>query len=267
MRKWLSENKQYLKAIVWSPGLKFVWIVYGLLAFIATFIVWVIPTQDQPRIEYVKLLTWRVWIVLIPILTFILVALVVNSAIKVIASQTSEPMSKVLGPAPNIVCLGDDDLFVDLDRHEIFREVAHHEYALRAITVKFINEPNPPQKVGSVSNVQARILYYRPDFPDRVEPEVHYACWLNQESSFVSFDVNKVHHLIIGTFQLNPEGGYANYFTFYENNLDTRKPLSKCIYQHCEGFRVKVKLVAGEHGEFGREEDLKLILMSVTLLA
>src|SRR6185503_5262218 len=76
----------------------------------------------------------------------------------------------VNGRRPNIVCLGDCDLSVELKRG-IFREAEDENYldALRLVGVKFRNEATPPKKVGSVSNVLAHVEFYDLDWPGRLE--------------------------------------------------------------------------------------------------
>lgn len=164
---------------------------------------------------------------------------------------------------PNIVCLGDDDLFVSLDRHEVFRETDNHAPGtLRAATVKFANEPKPGKRVGSVSQVRAQIVFYRTDWPDREDYRVDYGCWLNEESPYVSFNLsdNAVHQLIVGVFQLKKDGGdgYEPELRIYGNSPDRNRELSRYVVHGSTGYRVRVRLIVGEHGEHSSEHDFEL---------
>src|SRR5262245_7713618 len=59
-----------------------------------------------------------------------------------LATRNPEPVEdKNDQPEPNIVCLGEGDLFVKIDQDGIFREVDYGEGNLRAIAPKFVNEP------------------------------------------------------------------------------------------------------------------------------
>jgi hypothetical protein len=172
------------------------------------------------------------------------------------APQSQDELQRREEGEPNIVCLGEGDVFVELDRHEIFRESENYECALRAVTARFCNLPNPPNKVGNSNNVGAHIIFSDWDFP--YEPQrVHYACWLNEESPYVSFPVGKLHHLIIGAFVPGTDGGYESFMT-YENTLDPSARLSRLGYQKSRGFRIKVVLMVGEGGEFSQEHDFEL---------
>jgi hypothetical protein len=167
-------------------------------------------------------------------------------------SKRSEPV-----PAPNIVCLGDDYLWVELDRHEIFCESENQDQVLGAFTAKFCNQPKPAEKVGAIDNVEAYIIYtYR---ESSWEPHwVRHACWLGEGSSIVPFGLNRERHLIIGTFtQVQAKNGQEIHFTTYDNpSSDAR--LIRIGFQPCSGFRIKVGIVAGEHGEFSQEHEFDL---------
>jgi hypothetical protein len=167
-------------------------------------------------------------------------------------TQTGEPEKL----APNIVCLNHDDLYVKLDKNKVFRETERRTPgALRAATVKFVNEPKLGHKVASVENVRAQILFYYFGSPDYEHHRVHYGCWLNEESPYVSFNLsdNSIHQLIIGVFESRIDGSNDERgFVIYDNNPDRDKPLSRTI-EHNEGFWVRVRLVAGEYGEYSSE--------------
>ncbi len=136
---------------------------------------------------------------------------------------------------PNIICLAEDDLFVTLDRHEIFRETEDYgPGALRAATVKFTNEPKLGRKVRSVNNVRAQIIYYDSDWPEREAYRIDYGCWLNEESPYVSFNLsdNAVQQLIVVAFQHKKDGGYGfeRKVTIYGNSPDRNAPLIRYGY-------------------------------------
>lgn len=166
-------------------------------------------------------------------------------------------------PAPNINCEGEDDLFVELVKHEIFRETDYYgPGALRADVLKFANEPKPGHKVANVGNVRAQIKFYDFDWPERVDYRIDYACWLNEETPYVSFDLadNAIHYLIIGVFQNRKDGsdGFEPEYTIYGNSPDRNAPLSRYVIRYPERYRVKVRLIVGEHGEFSTEYTCEL---------
>jgi hypothetical protein len=170
--------------------------------------------------------------------------------------------SSELQLAPNIVCLPEDRLdFVELDRHQVFRESEYYgSGALRAVAAAFTNAPKPPHKVGSASNVSAQIEVYEAEWPDRERYRVNYACWLNEESPYVSFKLGTVHHVVLGVFQHKKDGasGFEPEFTIYGNSPDRNAPLSKYPDRFSKYLKIKVRLIVGEHGEFSSEHDFEL---------
>lgn len=167
----------------------------------------------------------------------------------------------IIQSEPNIVCLGEDDLSVFLDKHEVFRETDfENSRALRSTSVKFTNEPRLGKKVASIDNVRAEIIYYQTDWPTKEEYRVHYGCWLNEESPYVSFNLTDkaIQQLIVGAFEEKREGGFERRFTIYGNNPDRNVELTKNEYGECRGFRIKVRIIAGEQGEFTSEHDFEL---------
>ena len=162
---------------------------------------------------------------------------------------------------PNIVCLGSDDWYVLLDKHEVFRETDHENpRRLRAATVKFTNESKPGKKVASIANVRAEIVYYDTDWPDREAHRVHYGCWLNEETPYVTFDLSDkaVQQLIIGAFEEKSEGGFERRFMIYGNSPDRNAPLTQLFWGECRGFRIKVRVIAGDNGEYTSDYDFDL---------
>lgn len=184
-----------------------------------------------------------------------------TAAIEQTVLTTVEQAIKLPLPAPNIVCLGEGDLFVELSRHEVFRQSANIEHALRAITAEFRNEPKLSQKVGTAANVAAQISYFSLDWPDRLEHRTQFGCWLNEELPHVSFGLNTTHQLILGIFEPGLKGGFKPNFRIYGSSLDKDVPLSRLDYSNYQGFGIKVQLVVGEHGEFSAEYDFELRIM------
>jgi len=185
------------------------------------------------------------------------------SASQVEISQTvQERDTQFQSPAPNIVCLGENYVNVELNRHEVFRQSEHTECVLKAITARFHNKPNLPQKVGSINNVTARISYYSLNWPERLDCEIEYGCWLNEESPHVSFKLDTTQYLIIGVLERNPTGGFKPEFRVYGNSLDKNASLTRFVYSKCPGFRIRVHLTIGEYGELGREHDFELKLQT-----
>lgn len=168
----------------------------------------------------------------------------------------------VNGRRPNLVCLGDCDLSVELKRG-IFREAEDENYldAPRLVGIKFRNESTPPKKVGSVSNVLAHIEFYNLNWPSRIEHRVDYGCWLNERSPYVLFDVGTVHCLVIGTLQPKKnDNGFEQGFTIYENGSDDLARISQVLYRYSGRFRVAVEIVGGRHGQFGRKDEFELLI-------
>lgn len=161
-------------------------------------------------------------------------------------------------PEPNIVCAGIADLPVELNKHEVFRQSENTRDAFIALTARFHNKPTPSKKVGSVANVTAQILYYSLNWPERLDGEVQYGCWLNEESPHVTFDLNTTHHLLIGLLDRSPAGGFKPDFRVYGNSLDKNASLSRLIFSNHPGFRIRINLTVGEHGELSTEHDLEL---------
>jgi hypothetical protein len=158
---------------------------------------------------------------------------------------------------PNIICLGEDDLFLEL-ANGIFRESRHYDRALRAVTGQFQNRPRPPQAIVPARRVITQITYYHLYYPDVVEHTVHHPCWLNERSPDPPFEAGAVHQLIIGTFEQRADGGFEREFTIWEHDPAANAPPSPYVFGGCHGFRIKVALSAGEHSEFGGEYDYEL---------
>lgn len=161
-----------------------------------------------------------------------------------------------LGIEPNIVCLGDLDEFVKFE-DDFFQDIGQYdENSVRALGAILSNEPNPPQRIGSLTDVEAQVIYYDLDFPDRETHKVYHSYWLDERYPSVSFPRNAVRKLVFGVIDCD-----NHTFTIFHNNhesADKYLPASKSPYRNCRGFRIKVKLIAGEHGEWGHEFDFVL---------
>ncbi|MGA9767863.1 MAG: hypothetical protein WBV94_02415 [Blastocatellia bacterium] len=64
--------------------------LYALLQLVSNFINWTQSAEDQAKLQYIKLVNWRIWMIATPILTIILVALIIRSALKVIAKRDAQ---------------------------------------------------------------------------------------------------------------------------------------------------------------------------------
>lgn len=161
-------------------------------------------------------------------------------------------------PTPNIVCIGEYDGYVLTDEQGVFREYNgldnSRKYALSAV---FCNEPNPPQKISEINNVEAQIFLYDLDYPESLIYRVQRGYWLNEKSPYASFGRNSVRKLIIGTME-------DLKFTVFENTSDSdgdSLPSKKTI--RCPaGYKIKVRLVGGEHSEWSREFEFELRMPS-----
>lgn len=166
-------------------------------------------------------------------------------------------------PPPNIVCLGVGDIFATLGKREVFTEVNADFASYRLVIAEFCNLPNSPQKIGKASKVQAQIRYYglsEPQTDEWITTTVRWGCWLEEETPFVSFDINTVHHLILGVFGVSPDSdGHKKHFTIFENNPNPNKELSelKCTGA-ISGYQIKVTLIVGEYGEYSKDIDFEI---------
>lgn len=82
-----SEQLHLLKEILWRPGVVTILALYGLLQLISNFISWLLPVEEQPKYQFIRLATWRVWMVATPILTLMMLGLIVRSVLRVIAER------------------------------------------------------------------------------------------------------------------------------------------------------------------------------------
>ncbi|MDX6269946.1 MAG: hypothetical protein QOD28_1169 [Acidobacteriota bacterium] len=76
-----------LKEILWRPGVGTVLALYGLLQLISNFVAWLLPIEEQAKYQFIRLASWRVWLVGTPILTLALIGLIIRSALRVIAER------------------------------------------------------------------------------------------------------------------------------------------------------------------------------------
>ena len=159
---------------------------------------------------------------------------------------------------PNIVVYfrEDDNYYrVERDQNKVFRESSNSN-PIWAVVVEFHNEPNPPRKVIGVTNVIAKIFYYDiTHSPNALEHRTDYACWINEASSTVSFNIGTSHYLILGLFTRKVADGNRNFMIYSNDN-----PSEPCVAQYAGDMRfgITVKLYWGEHYEFGIEEKFEL---------
>lgn len=89
------EWKKLLREILWRPGVVVMLALYGLLQLVSNFIAWTLSSETQAKYQFIKLSTWRVWLIATPILTIVLIALIIHSAYKVIAKRDAEHIAEV----------------------------------------------------------------------------------------------------------------------------------------------------------------------------
>jgi hypothetical protein len=92
-----KDQLHLLKEIVWRPGVVTVLAIYGFLQLVSNFIAWLLPVEEQAKYQFAKLATWKVWLVGTPVLTLALIALIIRSALRVIAQRDTEHLSAIQG--------------------------------------------------------------------------------------------------------------------------------------------------------------------------
>jgi hypothetical protein len=91
----LLQALHLLKDILWRPWVVIVLALYGLLQLVSNVITWTLPTKDQERYQFIQLVNWRVWIVITPILTIVLLVLILHAAYKVIVKRDADNSTEV----------------------------------------------------------------------------------------------------------------------------------------------------------------------------
>jgi len=76
-----------LKEILWRPGVLAVSILYFLLQLTFNLIAWTLTPANQAKYQLVRLVTWRVWIAVTPLLTALLIVLIVRAAIQAVGRR------------------------------------------------------------------------------------------------------------------------------------------------------------------------------------
>jgi hypothetical protein len=176
---------------------------------------------------------------------------------KVAAAQTK--------PEPNIILLREDDPFVELDEHDVFREVFwDSRRPMRALVAEFSNEEDPPRQIGELRHVGARIFYYTPASMGEPAFRVNHGHWLEEEWQTVSFGEGEVRKLLLGTIDFN-----RLTLTVYDNRHESvNKYLSPSglDFVNTKGivFDIKVRLVGGERRDWGKEFRFKFKLENET---
>lgn len=88
-------SKTDLKEILWRPGVLIVLTLYGALQLVSNLIAWTLPAEEQAKYQFIKLLTWRVWLIATPLLTLILIGLIVRAAHKVVEKRDVEHKAEI----------------------------------------------------------------------------------------------------------------------------------------------------------------------------
>jgi hypothetical protein len=92
-----SERIPILREVLWRPWVVIVLALYGLLQLVSNIIAWLLPAEEQPKYQFLKLATWKVWLIGTPILTLALIVLIIRSALKVIAERDAGHVSTIQG--------------------------------------------------------------------------------------------------------------------------------------------------------------------------
>lgn len=162
-------------------------------------------------------------------------------------------------PQPNIVCLGDHDGYAQVGEHDVFRVCSPGvESRQHVLGATFCNEPNPPLEIETLEHVEAQIFYYSLDFPERLMFRVHHGYWLNEEYPYVSFSPTSVRVLLLGV-----KDGIR--FTVFDNNhesSDKYLPQLRRSIINLAGYRIRVRLIGGEHREWCKEFEFELRIPS-----
>jgi hypothetical protein len=160
-------------------------------------------------------------------------------------SEKKQDISEIIPPNIKIEAFASVNLKFD---SPVFL-VTEKQSKFWAYVITFQNAPNPPEKVGSVENVEAQISIY-PLYSERTYFPILHGCWVDEPTSFVSFPLNKTHSLILGAFERKNVKVTDELITF-EYSSEKLKPIRKTTtFKFSVGFHIAVKLIAGKHGEF-----------------
>lgn len=167
-------------------------------------------------------------------------------------------------PKPNLQCLGEEDLFLQLANNDVFSFDEHFNH-YRAAAVAFQNLPRPPVKTAHIDNVQAEITFYNWDFREHANGKdftIERGMWVGERTHQISFPVGtKTHYLVCACLEPrgDHENGYKDQFTFFGHSEAAHAPLEKTVWRSThQRFFVQVRLIAGANGEYGGVYDFDL---------
>jgi hypothetical protein len=165
----------------------------------------------------------------------------------------SEAGGRARESEPNIaLCWDDNDNYSRITIERKTFRTARGMKGHIAVAVQFRNEPKPPRKICRAPNVRGEVLYYDLDNPDVIDMRTG-ACWVDEPSSTVSFDVGTTHYLVLGVF-VRVDGGY----NFQAFDSDDPEEFWAMTGGADPGFKIIVRLNWGDHHEFGVETTLEL---------
>jgi hypothetical protein len=84
-RRW-----SVVKEILFRPGVFVVGIIYFFLELASNVIAWTQSPEDQAKYQFIKLISWRTWLVATPLLTILLIGLIVRAAIQAIEKREKQ---------------------------------------------------------------------------------------------------------------------------------------------------------------------------------
>ena len=198
---------------------------------------------------------WSVFLRVLLVLLLVEAGILIHWAI-VLYVDSKKP------PEPNIQCLRELDIDVELTSRQVFVESSSFDTPLRAFGIIVQNRSKPPAKVSAIEDVQAEILFYDLDFPENEyeNHRVHRACWVGELGYKVSLPIDVPKYLLCGVFETRSEKevGYRDRFTAYGHPEDDADELSTYTWSNSHGALIKIKLSAGLNGEFGKTFDCEL---------
>ncbi len=170
-----------------------------------------------------------------------------------VAAQTGvEPFPKV---EPNIVC-DEFDQFVKFEDGYFQSSDTFYSDSPRVLGAAITNEPKPPERIGSLEDVEAQVIFYDLRVPEWESHKVRRAHWLDYKYPSVTIPPNSTRNVIFGIIDCSNIS-----FTIYENNREEGRktlPTTPQMHMNCQGFAIKVRLIAGKHREWSKEFDFVL---------
>ena len=159
---------------------------------------------------------------------------------------------------PNIVYADAEIAFVRLVRYDIFTDGWDEQYGhvlevnYYALVVQYINELNPPRKVGGVAGVSAQLIFTSDDGGKPVR--VNRGAWVRMMDSRIPLGPNDTGRLIVAV--VNAFGSTRELFAAErESNTDTKlKTLSGNTHT------VQIRLISEVSGDLLHADEYKLIM-------